>query len=70
MSVKTISVDSSVFHTIKYCVVTQRLSVTFNSGSIYVYYDVPAQEVTNLTTLTGTYFSRFIRSNYEYQRIA
>ena len=69
MSVKTISVDSSVFSQLKYCPATRNLCVVFNSGQRYIYFDVPAQDVVNLSILTGTYFNTHIKGRYDFTQV-
>lgn len=66
-----ISVSSSNLASVGYDEGTQTLEVEFVSGSIYEYYDVPAnvhQELISAPSIGG-YFSQRIRNSYAYSII-
>ena len=48
----------------------ENLTVTFQSGDVYTYYNVPASVYRGLTLASsaGSYFYRSIRQRYAYER--
>ncbi len=62
---------SSVIAKIDYEVEHARMTVTFTSGRIYVYYLVPPHVATEFQTAfsKGSYFNTFIRDRYTCREI-
>ena len=69
----TISVDinSSNLKHASYNTSTKVLTITFNNGSIYEYYDVPWELFTKfrMSESHGKHFNMNISKNYKYKRI-
>lgn len=60
-------VDSSAIATVKYSYSMSVLTVTFNNGAAYDYYDVPSQvysQVINSSSIGRSYVS-LVKNNYE-----
>jgi hypothetical protein len=68
---QTAVMDSTVIASFSYRLSKQKLTIQFQSGHVYEYYDVPEQEVRNLANAPskGRYFYYNIRTAYEYTRI-
>lgn len=64
-------VDSSMMTDISYDEVTQKLVITFKSGTVYHYYDVeqPIFDGLEQAESKGQFFSRHIRPWYKYKRV-
>ena len=62
---------SSVIRFFRYAPETRELKVTFVSGRLYVYEDVPAEVAAAFREARskGTYFNREIRDRYVYRDI-
>ncbi|QIP01450.1 KTSC domain-containing protein [Bradyrhizobium symbiodeficiens] len=62
---------SSVIRFFRYAPETRELKVTFVSGRLYVYEDVPAEVAVAFREARskGTYFNREIRDRYVYRDI-
>jgi hypothetical protein len=62
---------SSVIRTYSYDAATNTLFITFTSGELYAYLDVPPQipEGMRRAISKGRYFSRHIRDRYRYRRM-
>lgn len=62
---------SSVIRFFRYAPDTRELKVTFVSGRLYVYEDVPAEVATAFRDARskGTFFNREIRDRYTYRDI-
>lgn len=62
---------SSVIRFFRYAPKTRELKVTFVSGRLYVYEDVPAEVAAAFREARskGTYFNREIRDRYVYRDI-
>lgn len=69
-TVKTFQLDSTCIDTVRYCVATGNLGITFHSGNIYLYCGVSPLDATNLVTLGGSYYNRYIKNKYECSRLA
>jgi len=65
-------VESSNVSSLGYDDSSERLFIKFNSGAIYVYYDVPIEEYNNLLTASsiGSYVWTNIRDRYTYENIS
>jgi hypothetical protein len=70
--VNRIPVESSSLSSVNYYPAMQMLEVEFQSGSVYVYFDVPASTYKALLRADsmGRYFIQNIRSQYRFQRIS
>lgn len=72
-SMERILVRSSDLHSVGYDPTTNELEVEFNTGSIYVYDNVPPSEHHQLMDPPGgshgTHFARYIKKNYPYRKI-
>ena len=66
-----INVDSSDLSAVGYDSITGTLTIEFNSGGIYEYYNVPQNIYDGLMndSSKGKYFHRFIRDVYVTQKI-
>lgn len=62
---------STVIAGIEYQPRHSRLTVTFNSGRVYVYYMVPASTAAAFEAATskGTFFNKRIRDKYTYREV-
>lgn len=63
---------SSVIATVHYDKASQVLKVIFRSGAVYQYYEVP-EEVYLLymkARSKGTFLNKFIKGNFEFEKIA
>ncbi len=69
--INRIPVESSSLSSVNYYPAMQMLEVEFQSGSVYVYFDVPASAYKGLLRADsmGRYFVQNIRSDYRFQRI-
>lgn len=69
-TVKPIPVDSSTLHDVAYDSERRRLVLTFVSGSVYEYADVPAVVARDLlgAESKGRYFNEHIRDQYRFSR--
>lgn len=65
-----IPVDSSLIKRVTYAA-DATLTVHFHSGAVYRYFTVPRHTLEAFLTATskGTYFNRYIRDGFPYQRI-
>ncbi len=69
---RRIAVSSSNLASIGYDPLRHILEVEFLGGSVYEYYGVPEQVYRGLMSAVshGSYFSAYIRNNYQCSRIA
>ena len=67
-----VDVDSSAIKRVAYNWKTRDMFVTFQSGSVYNYSDVPRKRFTSLVTAdsVGRYFQFNVRDDYAYKRVA
>lgn len=65
-----IPVDSSTLHDVAYDTERRRLVLTFVSGSVYEYADVPATVARDLLQAEskGRYFNEHIREQYRFSK--
>jgi hypothetical protein len=70
-SPQTAVMDSTVIKSFSYRISKERLTIQFQSGHIYEYYDVPKFVVESLGNAPskGHYFYYNIRKSFKYQRI-
>ncbi len=68
--VESVPVDSSTLHDVAYDSERRRLVLTFVSGSVYEYADVPAKIARDLLEAEskGRYFNAHIRDQYRFAR--
>lgn len=66
-----ITISSSNLKSASYNTTSKILTITFNNGSIYEYYDVPWQLFTKLrmTESQGKFFNIEIGKKYKYKKI-
>lgn len=71
LPINRIPVDSSSLSSVNYHPSLQMLEVEFQSGSIYVYFGVPAAIYKALLRAEsmGRYFIQHVRNAYRFQRI-
>ena len=71
-AINRIPVDSASLSSINYYPAMQMLEVEFQSGSVYVYFNVPAAIYKGLMRADsmGRYFIQHVRSAFRYQRIS
>jgi hypothetical protein len=64
-------VESSAIDFVRYEPVTAELTVTFNSGKRYVYFEVPrgVSDALLAAPSIGVYFNAHIRDTYRFRRI-
>jgi hypothetical protein len=69
--VNRIPVESTSLSSVNYYPAMQMLEVEFQSGSVYVYFDVPPNEYMALLRADsmGRYFVQHIRNEYRFQRL-
>jgi hypothetical protein len=69
-TVETVPVDSSTLSDVAYDTERRRLALTFTSGSVYEYADVPATVARDLLQADskGRYFNTHIRDQYRFMR--
>jgi hypothetical protein len=62
---------STVIEHINYSEETRELKITFLSGAVYIYFDVPRDVYDQFKAYKskGTYLNKFIRDKYEFERI-
>jgi hypothetical protein len=65
------AMPSQVIRQYSYDPVSKTLFITFTSGELYAYLDVPPQTVEELKTASsrGRYFAYKIRNRYRYRRL-
>lgn len=63
--------NSSNLKAASYDTATKKLSITFGSGAIYEYDDVPHETFSglNLAESNGKYFNRNIAKNFNYKKV-
>lgn len=64
-------IESSAMSFVDYNKRSRRLTITFTSGSRYVYFDVPASVFEGLLAApsAGRYFDEHIRDRYKFARL-
>lgn len=64
--------NSSTIKHMSYSGKDKCLKITFNTDKVYEYYDVPAEIAKELyhADSTGSYFTKEIKSNYQFQKIS
>lgn len=69
-TLEPIPVDSSTLQDVSYDTERRRLILTFTSGSVYEYADVPVTIVRDLLEAEskGRYFNTYIRDQYRFSR--
>lgn len=70
-AMKRISIISNVLKSVGYDETSATLEVEFKSGSLYQYFDVPAEAYAALMLAPskGTYFGDHVRDAYRFRRI-
>ncbi len=65
---KFYSVSSSMIRSVEYDDTNKELTVTFNNGSSYAYFDVPAKVVKQLVAAdsVGRYFIANVKNTYNW----
>ncbi|MEO6290556.1 MAG: KTSC domain-containing protein [Ginsengibacter sp.] len=63
---------SSVLSTISYRRATASLTITFVSGTVYIYRNVPEEKYVGLlaSKSKGKYFNRYIKEIYPFEKVA
>jgi hypothetical protein len=66
-----VSIKSSNLQLATYNTTSKILTITFNNGSIYEYYDLPWNIFTKfrMTESQGKYFNTEISKNYKYKKL-
>lgn len=66
-----VSIKSSSIKSTSYNMLSENLTITFNSGVSYEYRKVPTLEFTKfrLAKSQGTYFNKYISSNYKFKKV-
>lgn len=66
-----VSIKSSNLQLASYNTTSKILTITFNNGSIYEYYDLPWNIFTKfrMTESQGKYFNTEISKNYKYKKL-
>lgn len=63
--------DSSMITSTEYDFDTKVLEVTFNSGDVYAYYDLPETEYNAMVEAEsiGKFFNQYIRNDYDWDPV-
>jgi hypothetical protein len=66
-----VSIKSTSLKSASYNLLSERLSITFNSGTTYEYRKVPMLEFTKfrLAKSQGTYFNKYIAKDYKFKKV-
>lgn len=66
-----VSIKSSSLKSASYNLLSERLTITFNSGTVYEYRKVPMLEFTKfrLAKSQGTYFNKYIAKDYKFKKV-
>jgi hypothetical protein len=71
-TIPTTFVESSALHDVTYDAENRILELTFTSGSVYAYHDVPAHIARELLQAEskGRYFHAHVRDHFPFTRVA